>query len=393
MNTRLIITLFPLFLITIGNLSAENDLSGVNKILMPAGKTINFDNINKDSEEPVLTIKSFNLPKASKALNLADEPIVTRSSGTNIYRKAAPSVVKIINDQSEGTGSFISSNGHIITNWHVIEGWSTVGVVLYENRDEENPPYILADVIKIKPKSDLALLKIQKKARIRNFLQLGVIPDVGTQVHAIGHSEGYDWTYTQGYISGLRNNYTWAYKDSAHTASVIQTQTPINPGNSGGPLLNASGEIVGINSFMSQGENLNFAVSAQEVKNFIESNDDDFGPIAPPYAYIGSLDVNEDGRDDTWIWDVNEDEIPDIVATDTNGDQIPDQYELIRFVDNCILGMMCEEEMEVFGFITIQEIYGNNEVVWYIDEDGDGEPDSGGIDYNRDGEPDFIRPF
>ena len=52
---------------------------------------------------------------------------------------------------------------------------------------------------------------------------------------------------------------------------MIQTQTPINPGNSGGPLISAEGRLVGINSFKSSGEALNFAVAVNDVKRFVES--------------------------------------------------------------------------------------------------------------------------
>jgi hypothetical protein len=86
-----------------------------------------------------------------------------------------------------------------------------------------------------------------------------------------GHPTGEAWTYTTGVISQYRQAYQWqAGGDSIkHKADVIQTQTPINPGNSGGPLLSDSGNLIGVNSFKSEGEGLNFAVSVEEVRKFI----------------------------------------------------------------------------------------------------------------------------
>ena len=131
------------------------------------------------------------------------------------------------------------------------EGWETVVVMLYEDakNNPENPRYLMAKVIKTDPKIDLALIQLINPPRSMAHIALGKIPDVGSDVHAIGHPYGEDWTYTKGYVSQIRNNYDWDYYDrdssdedpvitSSHNSSVIQTQTPINPGNSGGPLLN-----------------------------------------------------------------------------------------------------------------------------------------------------------
>ena len=97
------------------------------------------------------------------------------------------------------------------------------------------------------------------------------LPDVGSDVHAIGHPGSLSWTYTKGYVSQIRKNYKWNYEKTLHEASIIQTQTPISPGNSGGPLISSEGELLGVNSFKAQGENLNFAVTSLEVINFLKN--------------------------------------------------------------------------------------------------------------------------
>ena len=70
-------------------------------------------------------------------------------------------------------------------------------------------------------------------------------------------------------ISQVRPDYIWRYKGSRHKANVIQTQAAINPGNSGGPLFNKDKELIGVNTFTSEGENLNFAIAVDDVIDFI----------------------------------------------------------------------------------------------------------------------------
>ncbi len=373
---------------------AEYDISGIDKSI-PSRPEIKFNNLNRNADEPRKDVNFFDIPKSMVRLNLAREPMVTRGNGTNIFNKAAPKVVKIFTDDGEGSGSLISSKGEIITNWHVVEGWTSVGVILYGETDNpENPAYLLADVIKWDPKVDLALIKLKESPRKLEYLQFGREPQVGSEVHAIGHAEGFDWSYTRGYISGIRKDYFWEYGESAHTANVIQTQTPINPGSSGGPLLSDRGEIIGVNSFgFEESDGLNFAISISEVKQFIKSNEQDFGPVIAPSLFMGALDANEDGQDDMWMWDLTDDEIPDVLGFDYDGDSIIDNYDLVEFTNNCFLSFLCEKDFIVIGHVSIQEVYGRKEVVWLLDEDGDGEPESGGIDYNRDGFPDFIEDF
>lgn len=121
--------------------------------------------------------------------------------------------------------------------------------------------------------ADLALIQVAETPEGVKPLSLaeGQGVQVGSDVHAIGHPTGQTWTYTRGFVSQIRRDYEWRTLGSGrHRATVIQTQTPINPGNSGGPLLDDALDIVGINSFKSDGEGLNFAVSAADVRAFLD---------------------------------------------------------------------------------------------------------------------------
>lgn len=206
-----------------------------------------------------------------------DPPVRTRGiKEMNIYRTLSPSVVLVATGDGLGSGSLISSRGDILTNWHVVKDNATVAVVFKpkaEGAKITKADIRTAKVLKIDETSDLALLRVVDPPTGIDSIRLGDASEaaIGSDVHAIGHPTGEAWTYTRGVISQYRREYSWSSGESSakHQADVIQTQTPINPGNSGGPLISDSGRLIGVNSFKSQGEGLNFAVSVDEVKRFI----------------------------------------------------------------------------------------------------------------------------
>lgn len=210
-----------------------------------------------------------------------DSKIVTRGAReAQIYSSLSPAVVLVLTNEGFGSGSLIDLKGTILTNWHVIEGYSTVSVVLKPKNEGAKVSFdsaIVADVIRIDEVADLAMLRLRVLPTGVVPVPLGSIDEVvvGADVHAIGHPTGESWTYTRGFISQFRKDYEWAYDEILdHKADVVQTQTPINPGNSGGPLISSNGNLVGVNSFKSEGEALNFAVSIDEVRRFLNMKSD-----------------------------------------------------------------------------------------------------------------------
>jgi S1-C subfamily serine protease len=196
--------------------------------------------------------------------------------GTQIYRQLSPAVVLVATKEGMGSGSVIDKNGTVITNWHVIGNHNTTTVFFKptNSRASKRKDAYTARVVKVDEVSDLALLRIENPPPGMPIARLGSMKGVciGQEVHAIGHPDGETWSYTKGTISQIRPAYQWSYHDgSEHKASVIQTQTPINPGNSGGPLFDDNGEIIGVNSFSREGEGLNFAVSVDTVKTFLQA--------------------------------------------------------------------------------------------------------------------------
>lgn len=194
--------------------------------------------------------------------------------------------------ESEGSGIIYSEDGYIITNNHVIEeavdsNSATVTITLNDGTEYE------AEIIGRDETTDLALLKIDAKglnaAKFGNSDEL----QVGELAVAIGNPLGSEFagSVTAGYISALDRTLTI---DST-TYKLIQTDAAINPGNSGGALVNAKGEIIGINSakISSTGvEGLGFAIPINEALKIIEQLKVT-GKIIRPYIGIYGLDLDE----------------------------------------------------------------------------------------------------
>jgi S1-C subfamily serine protease len=164
-----------------------------------------------------------------------------------IYKADANGVAFIESKEAEGvasgSGVVLDSEGHVLTNNHVIEGASEVTVSL-ESEGQMYP----AEVVGTEPNSDLALLKVDAPAAKLHPLKLGDSSklEVGDPVVAIGNPFDLQRTVTSGIVSALQREIQ--APDGVTIDHVIQTDAAINPGNSGGPLINAEGEVIGINS-------------------------------------------------------------------------------------------------------------------------------------------------
>lgn len=206
---------------------------------------------------------------------------VTRGAkDAQVYQAASHSVVLVLADDGFGSGALISADGKIVTNLHVVGDAKEVGVVFKpaaEGASFGKADVRRAKVIRRDEVADLALLQVSEVPAGAQPLTLAAsgAVQVGSDVHAIGHPTGQAWTYTRGIVSQVRKDYAWRTEMGLdHKATVVQTQTPINPGNSGGPLLDDNLQIIGINSFKSDGEGLNFAVSADDVRTFLTLTED-----------------------------------------------------------------------------------------------------------------------
>ena len=141
----------------------------------------------------------------------------------------------------------IDGNGTILTNYHVVENAVKVTVSFEKGKTVE------AQVVGKDPSNDLAVLRIPTDGLTLHPLTLGdsSTVQVGDPVYAIGNPFDLERTLTTGVISALQRQIT--APNGFTIDNVLQTDAPINPGNSGGPLLNAAGEVIGINSQIETG--------------------------------------------------------------------------------------------------------------------------------------------
>ena len=144
-----------------------------------------------------------------------------------------------------GSGFVIDHDGHVLTNAHVVEGATNIQVTLGSS-DTSQP--INAEVVGKDPSTDVALLKVDAPADQLHPVRLGNSGDVhvGDQVVAIGNPFALDRTVTEGIVSALQRQIK--APNGFPIDNVIQTDAAINPGNSGGPLIDAAGQVIGINS-------------------------------------------------------------------------------------------------------------------------------------------------
>ena len=169
-----------------------------------------------------------------------------------------------------GTGIIVSEDGYIITNQHIAGNkYSKCYVTLYDGREYEG------EVLWASKDVDLAILKI--KGMNLKYVKFGDSNKlrVGEKVYAIGNPVGFEFqrTVTSGIISGLNRTVKIENKEEkAYMEGLIQTDAAINIGNSGGPLINESGEVIGINSIkIDSAEGMGFAIPINMIKPILNT--------------------------------------------------------------------------------------------------------------------------
>jgi putative serine protease PepD len=172
-------------------------------------------------------------------------PVAGRDDLSEVAAKVLPSVVSIevVNGSEHGSGSgfAIDREGHLLTNNHVLGGGGgTVAVILNNGRRLE------AKIVGRDARNDLAVLKIDPAAGVPPVsLASSTSAAVGDDVLAIGSPLGLAGTVTAGIVSALDRE---VEVGPGYRLRAIQTDAAINPGNSGGPLVNARGEVIGVNT-------------------------------------------------------------------------------------------------------------------------------------------------
>lgn len=183
-----------------------------------------------------------------------------------------------------GSGFIITKDGMIVTNKHVVSDQSAEYTVITSDGKEH-----LAKILAMDPINDIAIIKIE--GQDYQTLNLGDSDTlrIGQTVLAIGNSLGeFSNTVSKGIVSGLGRSVTASGGggQSEKLSNIIQTDAAINPGNSGGPLLDMSGEVIGVNVAMAQGaQSIAFSIPANQIKKVIEQVQKT-GKIIYPYLGV-----------------------------------------------------------------------------------------------------------
>ncbi|MBQ8156957.1 trypsin-like peptidase domain-containing protein [Candidatus Saccharibacteria bacterium] len=200
-----------------------------------------------------------------------------------IVQKVTPAVVSIVSEtnvrsfyasgtaQSAGTGMIVSADGYVLTNKHVVEGSRNIQVVTNDGDTYED-----VEVVGVDPLNDVAYLKIAD-AKDLPAITLGDSKTiaVGQPVLAIGNALGaYQNTVTQGIVSGTGRSVDASDSTGSSVeklTDMIQTDAAINPGNSGGPLVNANGDVIGINTAVADANGMGFSIPISAVKGMLNN--------------------------------------------------------------------------------------------------------------------------
>jgi S1-C subfamily serine protease len=219
-----------------------------------------------------------------------------------LYEAASPSVVRISSRNyarfmgqimpqgGSGTGFVYDAEGHIVTNYHVIEDADEILVIFPDERA------LKAKIVGQDPLNDLAVLRVEADEALPSPLALGDSSAlrVGQFVVAIGNPFGLEQSLTIGIVSAL-SRVIRSPRNNRYIGEAIQTDAAINPGNSGGPLLDLTGNVVGVNSQIisasGSSSGIGFAVPASTVQRIVPALIDQ-GYYAHPWIGAQLFELN-----------------------------------------------------------------------------------------------------
>ena len=251
--------------------------------------------------------KKFTCVDASCEHSYTESYALPSYTATELYNQSVKYVGEIVtydkngSEYALGTGFVISSDGKIITNYHVIEDAYSADITINDKK------YTIASVLAYDADIDLAVLKIDANGLTSATICKSPV-SVGSTIYAIGSSRGMTNTYSQGIIT---------YADRViDDISYVQHDASITHGNSGGPLINVYGEVIGINTWgISDSQNLNFAIFADELDNLVYSSPITIAELTKqnlsPYQMLvdwvcdNATDVYDDRVEYSMEWDEN----------------------------------------------------------------------------------------
>lgn len=270
-----------------------------------------------------------------------------------IYRRASASVVEITvttgggsspfsfggtqpQQQAQGSGFVYDEQGYIVTNEHVVDGADSIEVTFSDGSSYE------ARVVGTDPSTDLAVLEVDAPASRLEPLALGDSGElqVGDDVVAIGSPYGLEETVTTGIVSAIDRRIE--APNGYSIPDTIQTDAAINSGNSGGPLLNMSGEVIGVNAQIESesggNDGVGFAIPSNTVQSVV-SQILSTGEVE--HAYLGVSLAETDGAPGAEVGEVRPGSPAEEaglqagdVITAVDGEAVPSAEELQRLIES-----------------------------------------------------------
>ncbi len=237
------------------------------------------------------------------ALIVLSTPAAVAQSPREIAEKVMPSVVLLMMQDQHGqplamASGFVVRDGIVATNFHAIEGAESAYARLVDEKpkgdEQTGKPWekyqrqkVVKGVVASDPEHDLVLLSVDGLKAAPLTVADSEQVAIGDEVYVVGNPQGLEGTFSAGIVSGIRK---------VGEDSLLQITAPISPGSSGGPVLNATGEVIGVAvATFKSGQNLNFAIPSRYLSALIPLIK---GPIALPQASKATK-----GRNDKSILD------------------------------------------------------------------------------------------
>ena len=248
-------------------------------------------------------------PSSFQAVDQHKVVLQDSSAVIDVVKTVSPSVVSISSSStvaglfglqsqltSAGTGIIVSADGLIMTNNHVVDGQTNLSVFTSDGKEYKNASVVATDATR-----DIAFIRIKASGLKAASLGDSANLQVGARVIALGNALGqFQNSATEGIISGLGRPIQAGGSGGLGGGSVeslnnlIQTDAAINPGNSGGPLVNISGQVIGMNTAIAgQAQNIGFAIPVNELKSALSSVQSK-GTIAHPYLGVRYITISPD---------------------------------------------------------------------------------------------------
>ncbi|MBP8933052.1 MAG: serine protease [Candidatus Atribacteria bacterium] len=186
----------------------------------------------------------------------------------SLVKKVKPAIVAIYTFDNhgqglmQGSGFFINNQGDVITNWHVIENAHSAVIKTFEGNS-----YLVKEVLGGSKESDLALLSVDtRNDTVQSLAISNLTPEIGERVLVMGNPLSLEFSVSDGIVAAIRNIPEYL------SGKVIQITAPVSSGSSGSPVMNMQGEVIAIAFYVYfHGENLNFAIPSQRVKEIIDN--------------------------------------------------------------------------------------------------------------------------